>query len=504
IFLLAWFVHCAPYPPETPETVATETILEADLMKHLVHIAGDETHGRAMASPGYDRAAEYLIQQLIRLGAQPGWTDESGEKVWKQPVLLERFDYGSTTSIQLSRGTEVLELRHGDGMIILNPGVPEVLISGTPLFVGYGVENPGIGWNDYSGSDLEGAIAVIMTEDPDPARAGLNTRIGAIETLEGTYERFERLSGKGVRVILAIPSQRDLWNWAATADRNSRMPLFPLERYADDQPPLLPVPWILLGREAVQFLFEDTGMDPFEGRTPLHGQPLAEIQATVSMTARVTGTSCSNVIAEIPGRDPALRHEAVIISAHLDHMGETESGIFNGANDDVSGCAAILEVMEAVQKQPFQRTLIAVFTTGEEIGHFGSLHLVRNLPVDRGQIVAALTLEHLGRIEDLDDGLEIVAPSALIRRLKAEGTWLGDSPVLWGDIERDRSGKVRGSDTQSFRVAGIPVVLLGGGTFPEYHTPEDTVDRIDLPHLRFATRVAYTIVEELGNGSRLF
>ena len=72
-------------------------------------------------------------------------------------------------------------------------------------------------------------------------------------------------------------------------------------------------------------------------------------------------------------------------------------------------------------------------------------------------------------------------------------------PILWGNIEENRSGKVWGSDTHVFRVAGLPVVLLGGGAFPEYHTPQDTVDGIDLPHLRFTTRVTYAVVPELAS-----
>jgi len=313
----------------------------------------------------------------------------------------------------------------------------------------------------------------------------------------GEQNRLENLAAKEPAAILTVPTRGDLRRWAATVDRNLRMPLFPVRRYSKDQPPLLPIPVILLGESAVLWIFADSGTDPLDPGGLIEPKPLETIRATILLDAKKTRTACFNIIGIVKGVDDEVSDEVVVVSAHLDHLGMNDQGVFAGANDNASGCAAILEVMEAIAVNPFRRSVMAVFTTGEEIGHFGSLHFVNNLPVEHRQLTAAVTLEHLGRIESRSDGLEIVATAEFLDQLKNADPWMKDLPVLWGDIEHNRSGKVRGSDTQSFRNAEIPVVLLGGGAFPEYHTPQDTSDKIDLSHLRFSARITYSVVQAL-------
>lgn len=499
VFCVILTLGCTPYPPETPENEITKTITEGDLELHLLRLAGAETQGRATASEGYRVAADYVIEQLTSCGVVPGYPSENGEKVWRQAVPLDRVEYGSESALRFQREGNGPELREGSGMLVLNPGAGPILVEGPPLFVGFGVEDSELGWNDYSEMSLDGRIAVLMGDQPSAGRTERSLSRDEWERLRAGRSRLENLAAKGPAAILMIPTPRDLQLWGVNVDRNLRMPLFPLDRYSIDQPPLLPMPVILLGEAASKWLFADSEFDPLSSESLVKPHELVGVQTSLRLDVKKIRTRCENVIGIIEGTDPTLSGEVVVVSAHLDHMGTSSQGVLPGANDDASGCAAILEVMQAIADGPFRRTVMGVFTTGEEVGHYGSLHFVTNLPFERRKLIRAVTLEHLGRIEKKSDGLEIVASLVDHERLQSAKPWMSDLPVQWGDIERDRTGKVRGSDTQSFRVAGLPVILLGGGGFPDYHGPDDSVERIDLEHLRFTTKITYDVLETLAN-----
>lgn len=501
-FALIWVMLtlcCAPYPPDTPESEATQTITEVELEQHLVRLAGKETQGRATASEGFRLAADYVIEQLTAYGVAPGHPSESGEKVWQQPVPLERVAYGSGSVLRFLRDGGGPELSEGRGMLVLNPGRGPTQVEGPPLFVGFGIENPELDWDDYAGMKLDGRIAVLMGERPSPERTARSLSKDGWDALNEGRSRLENLAAKGPAAILMVPTRRDLQLWEVNVDRNLRMPLFPLDRYSIDQPPLLPMPVILLGESAAKWLFAGSEFDPLSSESVVKPQELTEVHANLRLDVEKIRTRCANVIGMVEGTDPDLSSEVVVVSAHLDHMGTSAQGVLPGANDDASGCAAILEVLQAIAAGPFRRTVMGVFTTGEEIGHFGSLHFVTHLPFERRKLFRAVTLEHLGRIEKKSDGLEIVALTSDHEILQRTKPWLLDMPVQWGDIEHDRTGKVRGSDTQSFRAAGLPVILLGGGGFPDYHSPDDTVEQIDLKHLRFTAKLTYDVLETMAN-----
>jgi hypothetical protein len=218
----------------------------------------------------------------------------------------------------------------------------------------------------------------------------------------------------------------------------------------------------------------------------------------VPLTPQIEGgpTVCYNVLGIVPGSDEGLARELVIVSAHLDHLGVQDGKVFNGANDDASGCATAIEVIEAVALAPLPRTVMILLTTGEEAGHLGSKHFVANPPVPLETISAAVTLEHLGRPSPRG-GLEVFTSRSLFSNLREPVRTAGERPLPMALTDRDRSGKVRGSDTNSFIEGGVPVALLGGGAFDEYHTAQDDPDLIDYPHLLNATRIAYGMVVSL-------
>jgi len=209
---------------------------------------------------------------------------------------------------------------------------------------------------------------------------------------------------------------------------------------------------------------------------------------------------CFNVIGLIPGTDRDLADEIVIISAHLDHLGRQGEDVYNGANDDASGCATALEIMEAIAGQHARRPVMVLLTTGEESGHIGSQYFVANPGVPRDEIAAAVTFEHLGRPPSKGPGLEVFAPRIFWNDIRPAVRTAGERPLPMMTPERDQSGKVRGSDTYSFFTAEIPVVLLGGGYFEEYHKPEDDPELIDFGYLLNSTRIAYAIVWALADG----
>ena len=238
-----------------------------------------------------------------------------------------------------------------------------------------------------------------------------------------------------------------------------------------------------------------------------------------SVTIRTTGTERlvmgRNVVAVVPGSDPALRDEAVVVGAHMDHLGRNESGVFPGADDNASGTAALLEIASAFAASPRKprRTLVFVFWTGEEEGHLGSEHYVRHplWPLER--TVAYLNLDMIGHPWKAEEIRQLVTDTALpkgaefLAAVKTEDfIELGVPPTapeldpVLKQVARaeglalhlDRTdGRHGGSDYRAFARQGRPFVRFFGNYFPGYHEPSDTPDQVNPGQVLKMARVAF-------------
>jgi hypothetical protein len=209
---------------------------------------------------------------------------------------------------------------------------------------------------------------------------------------------------------------------------------------------------------------------------------------------------CVNIIARLPGSDPQLRNEYITLGAHLDHIGKNWLGRqYPGANDDASGCAAVLEAARVLAAKPPKRTIIFVLFTAEEFGHIGSQHFVNNPPVPLDRVLMNVNLEQIGSYHRDYPGIFAFGPPSQRSTFESAGRSVFGTWVLLEDIQNHLPA-VRESDTWSFLQAKQPAVILSSGGFPEHHTSKDTVALIDFDHLTHTTSVIISYVRELAGG----
>jgi Zn-dependent M28 family amino/carboxypeptidase len=205
---------------------------------------------------------------------------------------------------------------------------------------------------------------------------------------------------------------------------------------------------------------------------------------------------CRNVVALLRGSDPALRGEFVTLGAHLDHLGIVGGALYPGANDDASGCAAVLEAARVLAAAPPKRSVLFVLFTEEETGHWGSLEFVKHPPVPMDKVVMNVNVEQIGSRHREFPGIFAIGPMSLKAPFDEAVARVPAYRTQYGDIKKFLE-VVAGSDTWSFVLDKRPAIILGSGGFREHHTPQDTVDLIDLEQMARATALIIDYVRAL-------
>ena len=207
-----------------------------------------------------------------------------------------------------------------------------------------------------------------------------------------------------------------------------------------------------------------------------------------------------NVAAFVIGSDPSLQDEYISAGAHLDHVGIRRDSIYNGADDNASGCSLILEVAEAVALSKPKRSVIFILYTAEEMGMVGSEFFIAHSPVQVTQIKANLNFDMVGRPDGVACELGVIGASEIYSGLQELIFSVNDYKLGLDLDTTDYNDYFRRSDQYSFYSAGIPAVLFTTGEHPEYHTPGDDPEKIDYEFLRKVSDLAYETIMDLANG----
>jgi Zn-dependent M28 family amino/carboxypeptidase len=435
---------------------------------HVKVLADDNMEGRDTGSPGLRKAEAYVVGQLKKSGVQP-----AGKDGYYQPVkFISRTIVESESSAALIRNGKVEPLTLGDDAffntrIDLAPEVEAPLV-----FVGYGLTVPEKNYDDLGGLDLKGKVVVILSGSPAEIPGPLASHY------QTAAERWKSLQKAGAIGVLYIqnPASMDVpWSRIALNRTHPSMDL------AD------PVFNETAGEKLSMFvnpakadvLFSGTG-HTFDELAALgkDRKPLPHFPLPVSIRAKVKlekkNVDSANIIAKLPGSDPALKSEYVVLSAHIDHVGIGEpingDRIYNGAMDNASGSAVLLDVAANLKKSPekLKRSLLFVFVTGEEKGLLGSKYFTQYPTVDAKSMVADI---------NIDMFMPIIPLKTLIVFGLAESD-LGDLATqvaqargvqVEADPEPQRNLFIR-SDQYNFIRHGIPALAMG--VAPEPNSPE--------------------------------
>jgi hypothetical protein len=447
----------ANLPPDAPEHLAE--IDRQGLRAHAYWLADDARRGRYTTSPAQKETAEYIADHFEQLGLIP----LGDRKGYLQHYPLQ--------AIELDRRCQLSFGNHKVSESLAVLGLDEGKLSLSGKFVDCGAGRA----DDYPAS-CKGRIPVVRL-DAVPRGKGAGADLQAIQIYREIARQLSRRDAKAGVIALSPEAGA----YANTLNYHALQPDHPKlqfgsggQRRAD-----LPLPLVIVAGDDSKALLAHVDKGP---------KSAGKIQLSVRSNPKAQG---SNIVAMLEGTDK--KQQAVVISAHHDHVGRRIDGdAFNGADDNASGTAGLLELAECFARGPRpRRSIIFLSVSGEELGLWGSAWFADNptWPLDR--IVANVNIDMIGRAEALGEGTGIqVTPSkdhemysSLVRRAAGLAAHLSVT-LSSGDAYYQRS------DHYNFAKNGIPVVFFCDGEHPDYHQVSDHADRLDYPRMETIARLA--------------
>ena len=451
-------------------------------------IASDANEGRQTGSSGYMRAADYVIARMKAEGLKP-----AGDKGFLQQVAFEQqvVDQDTSRAMLVNADGSQTQLKVGDALLIRPGGEARPQTVDAPLiFIGYGLGLPKQGYDDFAGLDLKGKIAVVISGGPDNISAPIKSDARA--NREG---ELAKLGAVGV-ITLTTPHQVEIvWSRQRLIAHQAGMYL------ADPKFHTVPGGFFTASADPQQSeaFFKDSGHS-FAEMSALadNSKPVPRFTLKPRFKASVVATrtklTSPNLIAKLEGRDPKLKSEYVVVSAHLDHLGIGEpingKRLYNGAMDDASGVAAVLDIAHRIASGPTPRrsVLFAIFTA-EEKGLLGSRYFATNPTVPKSDIVADLNFDMPLPLWPLK---MVYLPGETESTLGADARAVGSQQgiAVVPDPNPDRNVFIR-ADQYSFVREGVPSLFMKFGFLkntPEYqiehdwranryHSPSDDLDQ---------------------------
>jgi hypothetical protein len=463
---------------------------------HIQYLADDKLEGRNVGTPGFEAAAEYVEGQFKAIGLKP-----AGLNGYRQPVKLEaRSLVADQTTLTLVRDGKETPLALGQEASLSARGELNGSLDAPMVFVGYGMSIPEAGWDDFKDLDLKGKIAVYVNAFP-PVKVSDNVK-SHVNTADQRWLQLKKAGAIGVATIAmpragrggapgagranapanAADAQRGRGTSAPGAGRGGGTPQ-PTITLADrdlndSQGETVAITLTARGVDAVlagtgHTAEELTGLVTAEKPLPHFAIP-GTLKAHAELTREPVDSS--NIVGMVEGSDPALKSEYVIMSAHLDHLGVGRpvngDAIYNGAMDDASGVASIIETARLLKASGVKtkRSVIFIAVTAEEKGELGSRYFSFHPTVPFDKIVADLNLDMFMPLYPLKV-IEVqgLAESSLGESVRTAAKSLGV------DVQTDRQpaeNRFIRSDQYSFIRRGVPSLAFKFGY--EFGSPDET------------------------------
>ena len=479
---VALLAACAGGDADAPETAldrpdpsaALASLSADDLMEHITVLASDGFEGRAPGSAGEDSTVAYLEAQFRALGLQPGNPD--GTYVQNVPLVGIR----TTSDAHFEVGGQRVDLAFPTDFVAVSRHVtPEVHVEDSEMvFVGYGVVAPEYGWDDYKGMDVTGKTIVMLVNDPAvPAADGsLDPAMfnGEAMTYYGRWTyKYEIASEKGAAAAIIVHETGPAgypwevvsgsWggeNFDVVADDGNRSRV-PVES------------WITLDQAKALFAAAGQDFDALkEAAKTTEFQPvdLGDATATFHLQNTTREVASRNVLAKLEGGDPEYADEYVIYTAHWDHLGKDESlpagedNIYNGALDNATGTAGLIELAEAYTQLPQAppRSILFLAVTAEEQGLLGAKYYAQNPLYPLEKTLANINMDGLNQWGRTRDIVVVGFGNSTLDDLLATAAAEQDRTVV-PDPEPEKGFFYR-SDHFEFAKEGVPALYTDAGT----------------------------------------
>lgn len=453
-----------------------------ELMGHIKYLSSDSLRGRLTGSQGDSLSAEYIRGKFLSYGLVP----LNGDGFQKYRVT-KRVVAGLSNSLSVS----------GTGFIEGKDFMPFSFSSNSGLesdvvFAGYGfnINNDSIKWNDYNGIDVKGKWVMLLRGDPEPENS-------SSPFISFSADRDKALLAKdmGAAGILMVSGPafdpQDTFDSLNTEGYSVDIPAFRIRKDVADN-------IISKSKNTIASLEKRLN----ETKKPFSFPVNAVVNGKAEIVREMANTR--NVTMMLPGEDPQLKNEYIILGAHFDHLGMggpgsgsralDTIGIHHGADDNASGVAMMLELAEkfAKTKGSHKRSIIFLSFSGEEEGLLGSKHFTDDPGIDLSKVNAMINIDMVGRLNATNNlMISGVGTAAGLKDIVCKDS---DTSVIKLTLSDEGYGP---SDHSSFYGKNIPVLFYFTGAHMDYHTPMDTWDKINFKGMVEISGLIYNVARDL-------
>ena len=488
-----------------PLRAALDGVSAGALRAHVAFLASPALAGRGLGSDGLEAALEYGAAQLALAGVAPyGVPGAKGERSWFQPVPMREIrEPGGSVEVERKAGETTARRTFVHGVDVVVPPQPARSVSGPLVLAGYGIRETSPARDDYRGLDVKGKV-VVLREGLPPGEAWTSKELvekyAAGDAEDRWAAKVKAAKALGAAAVLAVEGGA----WAERLLGKEKPETFAYQSMTEARSA---EPLVVRCAPVVLEVLLDAAPKPEE---PSRALP---VSATLRATAVERTGLTRNVVGVLPGSDPSLKDEAVVLGAHADHLGRVGGVIHPGADDNASGVAALLEIARAFASSPVRpkRTLVFALWTGEEEDKIGSGHWVRSPLWPLSKTAVYLNFDMVAHpwkeeeIRDLVAGAKLADAEAFLAAARPdsfiEPGVASFAPDLGPLLARAGSavglalhldwteGVSGGSDYRDFARARVPFVRFFGNFHPDYHRPGDTPASIDPDPIRRVARL---------------
>jgi hypothetical protein len=509
---LLWgiFLLCNPeVSGQNKESIPLESITEAEMRDHIYFLASDFMAGRAGPSAEYELAAQYAATQFASGGLKPLLSEEGNMNGYFQEVPYTKvvLDKDASWVIRTREGEQ--EFRHNEDYKIFEGRVlPEEPME--VVFVGYGISEPDYGWDDLKDLDIEGKMVILMTGAPlkkgepvlpDSIHQQYNSMMGlqkkALPLIKQNPTAVVLAMDKTIRAMIPVdqmPSMltEEMYIYQGNEGKEGDFNI-PMIYVVKDEV----LEALFTGQKITPATIEENGIRKY--KTYQLEDITVETRFPVLEESEV---KLKNVVAYVQGTDPELSKEFIAVGAHLDHVTHPGGEVANGADDNASGSAGVLEIAEAVALDPPRRSVVFITYTAEEMGLQGSHYFVNAGPLALEDIKFNVNLDMIGRTKEENSETRahyVLGASRYETTLVPFISEINEATInypLIYDFQHPYSGS---SDHASYSDQGIPSFFFFSGSHKDLHQPGDDPEKIEYDKAVKLSRLAYLITMELAN-----
>jgi len=465
-----------------------ELVSAEEIISHIRYLASDELGGRMSGTAGADKAAEYISSQFKKAGLKPLGDDNT---YFQKFSFTKDIKLGEQNKLEFEiyKSKTELELGHDFYTLSLSSSGE---FSGEVVFAGYGISAPELEYDDYEGTYVKDKIVLVLRYTPE----GYDPESPFSDYAALRYKAMNAREKGAKAIIFVTPYSQDEEEDLTLVGRDFS--------YSDSG-----IQSLILKREKAEELLLNSGTDLKKLEQNLADKNNSSFLIPITKAAIKTelieekGES-SNVIGLLEGSDPILKNEFVVIGAHYDHIGLGERGsrakkdstagsIHNGADDNASGVAGLIELSEffSCEKESLKRSLIFIAFSAEELGLIGASYYVDNPKVPLDKTVAMINMDMIGRLDE--DKLTIFG----VGSSPEWGGLINDSNSDYNfEISLNNSGFAP-SDQSVFFAKKIPVLHFFTGLHDDYHTPGDDWGKINSKGQQKVLSLMADIIQEL-------